>query len=179
MIVLAEKSIQVEKTNTLHQFDHLNIVGVDLTIGRVPILFYVKERPGGGRRGIIFGGDSYQDLCFMYPEVEHSKWCTTSYDLKYDKIEEKYSPEKEETSWDRNHGIFQLDISNKRRWYNGTVWHRAKKLLYAQNNNYSYPQIPGIAAASYTPIVNDVKNTTKKSRVLRSTAQCVPCGRRK
>ena len=71
--VEVSKSVNVTKTNTLHQFDTAGIVGVPSPVGKVPIMFYVKEAEGRGRRGILYY-DDYDSVCFMFPEVEHSEW---------------------------------------------------------------------------------------------------------
>lgn len=115
------KSANVTKTNTLHQFDTSGIIGIPSPVGKVPIVFYIKEGEGHGRRGIIYY-DDYDTVCWMYPESEHSEWCSQPYDIKYDKVEEFDNGV--ESGFKRNHGIFELWVSVCRRWYNGHIMYR-------------------------------------------------------
>lgn len=115
------KTANVTKTNTLHQFDTAGVVGVQSPVGKVPIVFYVKEGEGRGRRGIVYY-DDYDSVCWMYPESEHAEWCKQPYRMKYDALE----------PWDngvesglaRNWGLFDLWVSVCRKWYNGQVMYR-------------------------------------------------------
>lgn len=115
------KSANVTKTNTLHQFDTTGIIGVDSPVGKVPIVFYIKEGVGRGRRGIIYY-DDYDSVCWMYPETEHAEWCRQPYDIKYDKVEPFDNGV--ESGFRRNHGILELWVSVCRKWYNGQVMYR-------------------------------------------------------
>lgn len=132
-----DKSVKVEKTNTLHQFDTVGIVGVQSPVGKVPIVFYVKEGPGRGRRGIVYF-DDLDSVCYMFPESEHAEWCSQPYDMKYDALE----------PWDngverglkRNHGIFELWASVYRKWYNGQVMYRPFKKIQGCGHDFEgYP----------------------------------------
>lgn len=115
------KTANVTKTNTLHQFDTAGIIGVDSPVGKVPIVFYVKEGCGRGRRGIIYY-DDYDSVCWMYPESEHAEWCKQPYDIKYDKLEQWDNGV--ERGYHRNWGILELWVSVCRKWYNGQVMYR-------------------------------------------------------
>ena len=135
--VEVSKSVNVDKTNTLHQFDTAGIVGVQSPVGKVPIMFYVKEAEGRGRRGIVYY-DDYDSVNFMYPESEHADWCEQPYDLKYDKLE-TWSNEIER-GWHRNWGIFELWVSIWRHWYNGQVMYRPRLKIQPCNHDYDgYP----------------------------------------
>lgn len=132
------KSMNVDKTNTLHQFDTAGIVGVQSPVGKVPIMFYVKEAEGRGRRGVLYY-DDYDSVCFMYPEVEHAEWCEQPYDLKYDKLETWDNGV--ERGWHRNWGIFELWVSVLRKWYNGEIMYRPR--LKIQPCNHDFDGYPG------------------------------------
>lgn len=132
------KSAIVDKTNTLHQFDTAGIIGIPSPVGKVPIVFYLKEGEGRGRRGIIYY-DDYDSVAYMYPESEHAGWCEQPYDMKYDKLEEWQTDT--EKGWHRNWGIFQLWVSIWRHWYNGQVMYRPK--LKIQPCNHDFDGYPG------------------------------------
>ena len=131
------KTANVDKTNTLHQFDTAGIVGVQSPVGKVPIVFYVKEAEGRGRRGILYY-DDYDTICWMYPESEHAEWCQQPYAMKYDALE----------PWDngvesglaRNWGILDLWVSVYRKWYNGQVMYRPRlKIQGCGRRDGGYP----------------------------------------
>lgn len=131
------KSVNVDRTNTLHQFDTAGIIGIPSPVGKVPIVFYIKEGEGHGRRGIIYY-DDYDSVCFMYPESEHSEWCEQPYDLKYDKVEPFDNGV--ESGFRRNHGIFELWVSVFRRWYNGQIMYRPRlKIQGCGRRDGGYP----------------------------------------
>lgn len=119
--VEVSKSVNVTKTNTLHQFDTASIVGIPSPVGKVPIVFYVRETATTGRRGIIYF-DDLDSVCWMYPESEHAEWCEQPYDLKYDKVEAFDNGKG--SGFRRNHGIFELWVNVLRRWYNGQIMYR-------------------------------------------------------
>ena len=146
------KSMEVDKTNTLHQFDTAGIVGVPSPVGKVPIVFYVKEGNGRGRRGIVYY-DDYDSVCFMYPETEHAEWCEQPYDMKYDKLEEWET--ETEKGWHRNHGIFELWVSVWRHWYNGQIMYRPR--LKIQNCGHESDGYPGKS----TPVVVEEKRISR------------------
>lgn len=130
------KTLNVNKTNTLHQFDSAGIVGVQSPVGKVPIVFYVKETSRSGRRGILYY-DDYDSVCFMFPEYEHADWCSQPYDMKYDKVETYHNDI--ETWFHRNHGIFELWASVWRQWYNGQVLYRPTKKIQNCVSREGYP----------------------------------------
>lgn len=131
------KSAVVDRTNTLHQFDTAGIIGVPSPVGKVPIVFYVKEGEGHGRRGIIYY-DDYDTVCFFYPESEHAEWCEHPYDIKYDKVEPFDNGV--ESGFRRNHGIFELWVSVLRRWYNGQIMYRPRlKIQGCGHDDDGYP----------------------------------------
>lgn len=133
------KSINVNKTNTLHQFDSASIVGVQSPVGKVPIVFYLKESQKGGRRGIIYYDDQ-DTVCWMYPEEEHAEWCEQPYDMKYDAV--RAFDNGVESGMRRNHGIFELWVSVLRKWYNGRVLFRpTKKIQGCGNMDEGYPTL--------------------------------------
>ena len=117
------KSLEVDRTNTLHQFDTAGIIGLPSPVGKVPIVFYIKESARGGRRGIIYY-DDYDSVCFTYPEDEHSEWCEQPYDIKYDAVEPFDNGV--ESGMRRNHGILELWVSVLRKWYNGEIMYRPR-----------------------------------------------------
>ena len=119
----AENSLVVDRTNTLHQFDTAGIVGVPSPVGKVPIVFYVKESERGGRRGILYY-DDYDSVCFMYPEDEHSEWCVQPYDMKYDALVPFDNGV--ERGLEREHGILELWVTAFRKWYNGEIMYRPR-----------------------------------------------------
>lgn len=131
------KSMNVTKTNTLHQFDASGIIGVPSPVGKVPIVFYMKEGEGHGRRGIVYY-DDYDSVCFMYPENEHAGWCVQPYDMKYDAVVPFDNGV--ESGMRRNHGIFELWVSVFRRWYNGQVMYRpTHKIQMCGGDDDGYP----------------------------------------
>lgn len=131
------KSLEVDKTNTLHQFDTAGIIGLESPVGKVPIIFYIKEAEGRGRRGIIYY-DDYDTVCWMYPENEHAEWCSQPYDIKYDKLEE-WSNDIEH-GYHRNWGILELWYTVLRHWYNGQVMYRPRlKIQGCGHDNDGYP----------------------------------------
>lgn len=136
------KSAEVTKTNTLHQFDTAGIIGLPSPVGKVPIVFYVKEGIGRGRRGIIYY-DDYDTVCWMYPESEHAEWCEQPYDIKYDAV----VPFDDGTSsgYRRHHGIFELWVSVFRKWYNGQIMYRPHlKIQGCGRDDDGYPTRPTV-----------------------------------
>lgn len=123
MRLKASPSINVTKTNTLHQFDVADIIGVKSPVGKVPIVFYVKDTCNSGRKGIIYFGDR-DSVCYMYPETAHAEWCKQPYDLKYDELEPWDNGT--EHGWRRKYGVLNLWVTVCRKWYNGHVMYRPK-----------------------------------------------------
>lgn len=131
------KSMKVDKTNTLHQFDSAGIIGVPSPVGKIPLVFYIKETEGSGHRGIIYYDDR-DTVCYMFPEHKHAEWCKQPYDIKYDKIELHDKGEYKE--YYRNYGIFQLWVSTLRKWYNGQVLFRPRLKIQGCGGHYGgYP----------------------------------------
>lgn len=151
--VEVSKSLNVDKTNTLHQFDTAGIVGVPSPVGKVPIVFYMKESAYSGRRGIIYY-DDYDSINFMYPESEHAGWMSQPYAIKYDKLEEWDNGE--EKGWHRNWGILDLWASVWRRWYNGQVMYRPR--LKIQSCGHDFDGYPGKSS----PVVVEEKKPSRK-----------------
>lgn len=136
------KSANVTKTNTLHQFDASGIIGIPSPVGKVPIVFYIKEGEGHGRRGIIYY-DDYDTVCWMYPESEHAAWCEQPYDIKYDAVEP--FDDGVASGLRRNHGIFELWISVLRKWYNGQIMYRPHlKIQGCGRDDDGYPTRPSV-----------------------------------
>ena len=154
------KSLNVDKTNTLHQFDTAGIIGLPSPVGKIPLVFYIKEYCGGGRRGIIYY-DDYDSVCFMYPEHEHAEWCKQPYDMKYDKIEE-WSNEIERGWW-RNYGIFRIYVSVLRKWYNGEVSYRPRlKIQGCGGRDGGYPRVNTIPEKTVATKVRKIYKPNKK-----------------
>ena len=151
------KSANVTKTNTLHQFDTSGIIGIPSPVGKVPIVFYIKEGEGHGRRGIIYY-DDYDTVCWMYPESEHSEWCCQPYDIKYDKVEEFDNGV--ESGFKRNHGIFELWVSVCRRWYNGHIMYRPHlKIQGCGRDDDGYP-----TRSTVEPLEEKVRTRVERPR---------------
>lgn len=122
----ATKSARVTKTNTLHQFDTADIIGLPSPVGKLPIVFYTRESCNSGRRGIVYFNDR-DTVCWMYPESEHAEWCKKPYDLIYDALE-PWSNEIER-GWRRNHGIFEIWVNIWNHYYNGQIMYRPEKRI--------------------------------------------------
>lgn len=155
------KSLNVDRINSLHQFDTAGIIGVPSPVGKIPIVFYVKETPTSGRRGIIYY-DDYDSVCFMYPEDEHSEWCRQPYDIKYDKVEPFDNGV--ESGYRRNFGILELWVSTLRKWYNGEIIYRPKlKLQGCGRREGGYP------TKSKTIVVEETKTRNTTPPVIKHT----------
>lgn len=154
------KSVVVDKTNTLHQFDAAGIIGIPSPVGKVPLVFYIKEAEGRGRRGIIYY-DDYDSICYMYPESEHAGWCEQPYDLKYDKLEAWDNGT--ERGWRRNHGIFEIWVSVWREWYNGQIMYRPKlKIQGCGHEDDGYPMKSTVVTVEEKRPVHHVKQVNKR-----------------
>ena len=133
-----DKSICVTKTNTLHQFDTANVIGVGSPVGKIPILFYVRTSCDSGYRGLAYYGER-DTVCFMFPENAHADWCRQPYSLKYDAVEPWQT--ETERGFRRNFGILDLWVSVWRRWYNGRVMYRpCKKIQGCSDPCDGYPR---------------------------------------
>lgn len=156
------KTANVRKTNTLHQFDFTDIIGVPSPVGKVPIVFYVKEGPGRGRRGIVYFND-LDSVCWMYPESEHAEWCKQPYDMKYDKLEEHNNGV--ERWYDRNWGIFQLWVSVWRKWYNGQVMYKPYKKIQGCGHDFDgYPGKATVEVVKEKTVKRAPRQTPRKQR---------------
>ena len=155
------KSLNVDKTNTLHQFDTAGIVGLPSPVGKVPILFYVKEAEGRGRRGVLYY-DDYDSVCFMYPESEHAAWCSQPYDMKYDALVPFNNGV--ERGVRRNYGIFELWVNVWRKWYNGQVMYRPRLKIQGCGHDYDgYPMRSKVVTVEEKrPTTRRVKQVIKK-----------------
>lgn len=164
------KSVNVEKTNTLHQFDTAGIVGLQSPVGKVPIMFYVKEAEGRGRRGIIYY-DDYDSVCFMYPESQHAEWCAQPYDMKYDALVPFDNGV--ERGLRRNYGLFELWANVYRKWYNGQIMYRP--YLKIQGCGHDFDGYPGKST------VTVVEEKRRSRRVIKAAPKKVnhSCGCRK
>lgn len=164
------KSVNVEKTNTLHQFDTVGIVGLQSPVGKVPIMFYVKEAEGRGRRGIIYY-DDYDSVCFMYPESQHAEWCAHPYDMKYDALVPFDNGV--ERGLRRNFGIFELWANVYRKWYNGQIMYRPH--LKIQGCGHDFDGYPGKST------VEVVEEKKRSPRVIKAAPKKInhSCGCRK
>ena len=166
MKIKVAKSINVKKTNTLRQFDPTGIVGLESPVGKVPIIFYMKEGAERGRRGIVFY-DDYDNVCFMFPEDKHEAWCKQPYHMKYDAVE-THSNE-QETWFYRNHGIFQLWVSVLRKWYNGQVMYRPYLKIKGNVDN-GYP-----AATKTEETVTVTPKVVKKTQPVQNINHSCGC----
>lgn len=153
-----DKSVLVEKTNTLHQFDTEKVIGVQSPVGKIPLVFRIKDGPNRGRRGILYYGDR-DTVCWMYPESEHAEWCKQPYDMKYDALEPFDNGV--ERGLHRNHGIFQLWVSVLRKWYNGQVMYRPSKRIQGCNHDDD-----GYPSKSTVEVVEE-KVKKKTNRIVR------------
>ena len=147
--IQVSKSVNVTKTNTLHQFDAVGIIGLRSPVGKVPIVFYLKETHTSGRRGILYYDDR-DTVCWMYPEDKHAEWCKQPYRMKYDGLE--HWDNGLESGLKRNHGIFELWVSVFRKWYNGHVMYRPKlKLQGCGRRAGGYPTESNIVTVEEKP----------------------------
>lgn len=166
-------SINVTKTNTLHQFDTANIIGVQSPVGKLPIVFYLKESCTRGRRGIVFCGDR-DAVNFLYPETEHADWCTQPYDMKYDAVE--HFDNGIESGFKRNHGIFQLWVNVWRKWYNGQVMYRPHLKIQGcgrDDNGYPVQETTQVSTQETTQVSAQV--STQVTTQVKKT-KLAPCG---
>lgn len=162
------KSVNVTKTNTLHQFDTADIIGLPSPVGKVPIIFYVRDNAYDSHKGIIYGEDK-DSVCYMYPEVEHAEWCKQPYDIPFDAIE----------PWDngverglrRKFGILELWASVWRKWHNGEVMYRPSlKIQGCSNTDEGYPyKTEQKPSTTQRPSVLPV---TKKAKTTRPGCGC-------
>lgn len=168
------KSVNVRRINTLHQFDDIGIVGLQSPVGKVPIVFYVKDSCTGGRRGILYY-DDLDTVNFMYPEDEHAEWCSTPYDLKYDAVEDYDNGV--ERGKKRNHGIFELWVDVYRKWYNGRIAYKPNlRIQGCGGSDGGYPRV-----TKETKEEQHVSNATKTqkmqvTKVKKTTPSC-GCGK--
>lgn len=165
------KSLEVNKTNTLHQFDASGIIGLESPVGKIPIVFYMKETCKTGRRGIIYY-DDYDTLCFMFPEDEHSEWCKQPYAMKYDKA--VHFDNGVESGYRRNYGIFELWVEVLRKWYNGRVLFRpTKKIKGCGGCEEGYPVESEEVETVEPKKVNIVKHSkTSESKSINRSCGC-------
>lgn len=161
------KSVNVTKTNTLHQFDTASIVGVPSPVGKVPIVFYVRESCTSTKRGIIFCGDR-DTVCFLYPETAHAEWCQNVYDLKYDHLE--HYDNGVESGYERKWGILELWHAVCRKWYNGQVMYRPDYRIQGCGRDLDgYPTVSD-------PEVVEEKPVRRKTIKPVSKSNLSPCG---
>ena len=133
-----DKSICMTKTNTLHQFDTQEVIGVPSPVGKLPILFYVRTSCDSGFKGFIYYGHK-DTVCFRHPEDAHSQWCGDTYDLDYDAVEPFDNGV--ERGARRNFGVLRLKNSYLRRWHNGRVMYRPCKIIQGCSDPCdSYPR---------------------------------------
>lgn len=136
--VEVSKSLNVDRTNTLHQFDTVGIVGLQSPVGKVPIVFYVKDTCTSAHKGILYY-DDLDTVCWMFPEDYHAEWCRQPYMMKYDAIETYNTPV--DTRFKRNYGFFDLWVSVWRKWYNGEIMYRPRlKIQGCGRRDGGYPQ---------------------------------------
>lgn len=164
-------SIKADKTNTLHQFDSVGVVGVPSPVGKVPILFYIKDTCDSGHKGLLYY-DDYDSVCYMFPEDTHAEWCRQPYDLKFDGLEAFDNGV--ESGLRRKHGILELWVENYRKWYNGRVMFQPRlKVQGCGRHLGGYPQTAPNATAEEKKPAALKPVTTKKVRTNHS------CGCRK
>lgn len=168
-------SIKADKTNTLHQFDTAGIVGLQSPVGKVPIVFYIKDTCDSAHKGIIYY-DDYDTVCYMFPEDKHAKWCEQPYDLKYDALEKWDNGI--ERGYRRKHGIFELWRAVYREWYNGRVFFRPKlKVQGCGRHLGGYPT----SSATTSTVVTVEEKVPKNNRIImnKKTKANHSCGCRK
>ena len=168
--VQVTKSLNVDRTNSLHQFDTAGIIGVPSPVGKVPIIFYIKETCRGGRRGIIYY-DDYDSVCFMYPEQEHSEWCSQPYAIKYDDVEEFDNGV--ESGIRRNFGILDLWVSVCRKWYNGEIIYRPRLKVQGCGRRLGGYPTEKSSVSTVKEVQHKTETVIKKTNINRS------CGCRK
>lgn len=162
------KSARVTKTNTLHQFDVQDIVGLPSPVGKIPIVFYLKETCNSGRRGILYFGDR-DTVCWMYPESEHAEWCKQPYDLTYDHLDEWHTDI--ERGYRRNWGILELWAYVWNKYYNGHVMYRPEKKIQGCGfRNDGYPSTSTVE--TITP-----KTRTKTIQTIKKRSRSCNCGK--
>lgn len=158
------KSARVTKTNTLHQFDTQNIVGVQSPVGKIPIVFYVRESCNSGRRGILYFGDR-DSVCWMYPESEHAEWCRQPYDLMFDHMEPWET--ENERGYRRKWGILELWRYVWNHYYNGQIIYRPEKKIQGcgfRNDGYPSASTVETVEPKHRTKTEQVKKTKRRSK---------------
>lgn len=168
--VQVAKSAEVTKTNTLHQFDTVGIIGLPSPVGKLPIVFYVRDTATTGHRGIIYYDDR-DTVCWMFPESKHAEWCKQPYDIKYDKVEPFDNGV--ESGFKRNHGILQLWVSVLRKWYNGQVIYRPHlKIQGCGVTHDGYPRYPSNYPSDYLSRYPSKKKVTPVKNKINHSCGC-------
>lgn len=161
IVAQTTKTMNVTKTNTLHQFDTVGVVGAPSPVGKVPILFYVKDSPTHYHAGLLYY-DDYDSVCFVYPESEHSEWCKQTYDMDYDKVEAWDNGV--ESGYRRNWGILELDVEHKRTWHNGQIMYRPNLKIKDCGHHDGYPTQPSNQTIPEKKIKRVIKQTERKTK---------------
>lgn len=158
-------SIRATKTNTLHQFDPVGVVGLPTPVGKVPFLFYVKDTCDSAHKGILYYDDR-DTVCYFFPEDIHAEWCKQPVDMKFDTLE-KWEGENE-WGYKRKHGILELWIENYRKWYNGRVLFQPKLRVQGCGNHLGgYPTSTEVEILEEKP-----KTKIKPVRIKKTTLGC-------
>lgn len=176
-------STNLHRTNSLKQFDYASILGVPNSVGMVPLIYQIKLSSCGGMRGVVFYGNSYDDLCFMYPQIEHEENCIRGFLYKFDGLECIYNEEIDETRFKRHKGLGEILVENKRKYWNGTLIYKADYKLKACDSGeccHNYPMDDDNDSATVVekPNVRKEKVVTTAQPTAKVTG-CQTCGRRK
>lgn len=176
-------STKLHRTNSLKQFDYASILGVPNSVGMVPVMYQIKLSSCGGMRGVVFYGNSYDDLCFMYPQVQHEKDCAQGFLYKFDGIECIHDEDIDETRFKRHKGLGEILVPFKRKFWNGTLIYKADYKLKACNNmlcchGYPLDDDDDLTTPVERPNVRKEKVTTTAQPTARATG-CASCSRRR
>lgn len=186
----ADTSTRLKRDNSLRQFNYAQILGIPTPVGMVPVIYYLKygecddaARTAFGNRGVIFYGDSYDSMCFLYPQQFNKVDCAENFIYKYDGIECVTSDVIEGERWfERNKGMGQITVPFIKRFYNGTVMYRApyklKKCAPACCDSYFYQKSETTPETTEQPIrTRHVEDYPIIHKVILTTPKgCSTCG---
>ena len=169
-------STGMEKTNSLRQFNYVQVIGVPSAAGMIPVVYPVllHSKCPGGVRAIVHYGGTFDGRCNWYKEDKEDVCCGTGFGYKYDGLEIKYNPEIRETSFERHRGTALVSFPGKRTiWKGQAIWKAPYKIRGCDNKSCCFAYQDIVEEEAPVETSQPLRRAKKKTR----TTSC-GCGRK-
>lgn len=180
-----EKSIELTRTNSNHQFDYLGFDFVYVNGVKVPIIDQIWLGGCNYRRGIIVDGQPI-DKCFMFSGTEKQTTCLEVVGNTIDEMHKCYYPEDAggQEMWEYirtriENAVTSGDITKKtRHWIQPRTIYQASKMLRNPADCLFESHADNTERCVEQPEQSNDDRAPEPSVVVESPTTCLKCERR-